>query len=270
MQALPLPDGVVLLQAVVPPEHQEEVVRILLEGSTVDLDDELDGSKYHDNPFLAFCQLFALRWKRKEEANDPIPSFVDALSQEVHDRLYGEGGIYPKEENGCSEDHLGRPCSCADRTPMLPRSTVLNCVETLAYRANTQRGYHRDAHWMVGLSFGCSVRMGFRRHDDQDSTEVTIPSGGAVLFNGALHQHAVLDIVEGTAPLWWSYPFARVVFLMRDARQSFQAHKRRQKRREAALQGGKEAAAVAAERMAAKEADQEERDQTKSNYDIII
>lgn len=269
MQAQSLPaEGVVLLQSIVPPSQQEEVVAMLLSGSTVDLS-SLSSSAYRNNPFLAFCQLFSLRWKVSEgQEKGSIPTFVEELSKEVHEKLYGESGIYPKEENGCSEDHQNRPCTCSDKTPQLPRSTMLNCVETLAYRADTQRGYHRDANWMVGLSFGCDVKMGFRRHDSDEATEVTIPSGHAVLFNGALHQHAVLGIVNNTAPNWWKYPFSRVVFLMRDSRQSFAAQKRKQKRQQAALEGGRQAASIAAAKFNLG-GEEEESEEKINNYDIL-
>jgi hypothetical protein len=89
---------------VIPQEHQEDVVAMLLYGSTVDLR-SLSGSTYRHNPFLAFCQLFSLRWKANGGKDGVIPSFVDELSKEVHDKLYGIDGIYPKQENGCSEDH---------------------------------------------------------------------------------------------------------------------------------------------------------------------
>jgi quinol monooxygenase YgiN len=110
---------------------------------------------------------------------------------------------------------LKSPVTFDEWTEIRAPFTVLNCIETLTYREGAQRGYHRDANWMVGLSFGCDVRMGFRRHDTDAPTEVTIPSGHAVLFHGGLHQHAVLGIVNDTAPAWWKYPFSRVVFLMR-------------------------------------------------------
>jgi hypothetical protein len=103
---------------------------------------------------------------------------------------------------------------------------------------------------MLAVSFGCEVRMGFHRHDDQDPVELTVPSGDAVLFNGALHSHAVLGINEASsAPSWWDYPFARAVFLMRDARQTISARRRQQTRRAAAGEAGKEAAAMAAQRL---------------------
>jgi hypothetical protein len=146
-----------------------------------------------------------------------------------------------------------------DPTPLLPRSTQLNCVEGLIYKAGTRRAYHRDAHWLLALSFGCEVRMGFHRHDNQDPVELTVPSGDAVLFNGALHSHAVLGIGEAeSAPGWWAYPFARAVFLMRDARQTIGARKRHQARRAAAAEGAKEAAAVAAERFGVNEDDEDD------------
>lgn len=104
---------------------------------------------------------------------------------------------------------------------------------------------------MVGLSFGCDVTMGFQRHDHTAKFTVCIKSGNAVIFNGALHSHAVLSITEGTSPSWWKYPFSRAVFLMRDSRQSLAARRRRDARRQAALEGGKKAAAIAAAKLAA-------------------
>jgi hypothetical protein len=103
----------------------------------------------------------------------------------------------------------------------------------------------------VGFTFGCDVTMGFQRSDTSDKFTLIIPSGDAVIFNGALHSHAVLGITEGTAPAWWKYPFARIVFLMRDSRQSVAARRRRDERRAAALRGAKEAAVKAAMRQQA-------------------
>ncbi len=207
---------------------------------------------------MAFCHLTSSRWKASSSASakDVIPKLVSTISEDVHRALYADktGILASLPENGCAEDHEGRPCQCRDTTPLFPRSTTLNCVEALVYRAGSQRGYHRDAHWLVGLSFGCDVTMGFQRHDHTQKFTVCIPSGSAVVFNGALHSHAVLGITEGTAPIWWRYPFSRVVFLMRDSRQSLAARRRRDARRLAALQAGKEAATVAAAAAAAKSA----------------
>ena len=33
--------------------------------------------------------------------------------------------------------------------------------------------------------------------------EVIVTSGAAVIFNGAIHEHAVLEIIPGTQPSWW-------------------------------------------------------------------
>lgn len=240
-------DGVILLHEVVASELQEEVCGTLLSGKPHDWS-KFQGAEYRNNPFLAFCHLAQMRWK-PHTATGAIPQIVGAISDKIHDSLYGRQGVFASlPENGCAEDHEGRPCACADRTPLFPRSTRLDCVEPLVYRAGSQRGYHRDAHWIVGLTFGCDVRMGFQRHDDSEKFTVTIPSGSAVIFNGALHSHAVLGIVEGTAPGWWKYPFARIVYLMRDSRQSLAARRRRDERRAAALRGGREAAAKAAQK----------------------
>lgn len=47
-----------------------------------------------------------MRWKPNVEKKEgTIPAFVDELSKEVHEKLYGDNGVYPKDENGCSEDH---------------------------------------------------------------------------------------------------------------------------------------------------------------------
>ncbi|ELR20323.1 uncharacterized protein ACA1_184760 [Acanthamoeba castellanii str. Neff] len=253
MKAQHVRDGVVLLRGVVaPPQQQAVCARFLQAAHRTNLE------------FLPFAHLFTLRLPRnaastttatkttsstteqveredeqKEEddveveqedaeasAGSELADLLAGLSDRLHQSLYGPGGLWASlPENGCSEDHQGRP-----------------------------RSYHRDAHWLLALSFGCEVRMGFHRHDDQDPVELTVPSGDAVLFNGALHSHAVLGIGEAeSAPGWWAYPFARAVFLMRDARQTISARRRQQARRAAAVEGGKEAAALAAARLGAAE-----------------
>lgn len=248
LKAHAIRDGVIVLQDVVAADKQEEICATLLSGKPHDWS-KFQGEEYRKNPFMAFCHLAHMRWKPKT-ATGVIPQLVTHISDRIHESLYGPQGIFSTlPENGCAEDHEGRPCGCADRTPLFPRSTHLDCVEPLVYRTGSQRGYHRDAHWIVGLTFGCDVRMGFQRHDHTEKFEVRIPSGSAVIFNGALHSHAVLGIVEGTAPAWWKYPFARIVFLMRDGRQSIAARRRRDERRQAALKGAKEAAAKAAQKM---------------------
>lgn len=248
IEAKTIRDGVILLHDVVCAEKQEEICAIMLSGSVHDWS-KFQGDEYKANPFMAFCHLAKMRWK-PSTAVGAIPFIVTTISESITNSLYGPHGILSSlPENGCAEDHEGRPCACADKTPLFPRSTRLDCVEPLVYRAGSQRGYHRDAHWIVGLTFGCDVIMGFQRHDNTEKFTLTIPSGDAVIFNGALHSHAVLGIKEGTAPSWWKYPFARIVFLMRDARQSLQARRRRDQRREAARKGAKEAAAIAAQRL---------------------
>ena len=281
MRAQHVRDGVVLLRGVVAPSQQQAVcARFLQAAHRTNLE------------FLPFAHLFTLRLPRNaaptttatkttsstteqveqvedEEKDDveveqedaeasagsELADLLAGLSDRLHQSLYGPGGLWAGlPENGCSEDHQGRPCRCPDPTPLLPRSTQLNCVEGLIYKAGARRAYHRDAHWLLALSFGCEVRMGFHRHDDQDPVELTVPSGDAVLFNGALHSHAVLGIGNAeSAPGWWAYPFARAVFLMRDARQTISARRRQQARRAAAVEGGKEAAALAAARLGAAE-----------------
>lgn len=104
MNAEGLGDGVILLNNVIPASEQEQVVSMLLEGSTVKLE-TLEDSSHKNNPFFAFCQLFSLRWKNQPNSDDDIPVFVRQLSEEVHRILYGEHGVYPNQENGCSEDH---------------------------------------------------------------------------------------------------------------------------------------------------------------------
>lgn len=161
-----------------------------------------------------------------------------------------------RQDSTVSAKHSPRLCrvTCVSRgyvsVPLSLFSSLCVLLKQLT-RTGSQRGYHRDAHWIVGLTFGCHVRMGFQRYDTSEKFTLTIPSGDAVIFNGALHSHAVLGIDEGTAPAWWRYPFSRVVFLMRDSRQSLAARRRRDERRAAALRGGKEAAAKAAMRLAA-------------------
>lgn len=91
--------------------------------------------------------------------------------------------------------------------------------------------------------------MGFQRLDEDEPCEVDVKSGNAVIFNGGLHKHAVLGIVKDTAPEWWKYPFSRVVFLMRDSRQSYKAFRQKVKRQQAAIEGGKLAAKIALEKF---------------------
>ena len=245
VQALSAGDGVIHLKNFIPVDKQSDVCAQLLNGKPVDWT-KFEGDQYYKNPFMAFSHLFQIRWPKSNSQEPGLPILVSGLSLKVHEGLYGPGGIFAGlPENGCSEDHQGRPCQCPDKTPFFPRSTLLNCVEALVYRTGSKRAYHRDAHWIVGLSFGCEVVMGFRRHEDSEEVTVRVASGEAVVFNGALHSHAVLSISEGTAPDWWKYPFARAVFLMRDYRQSLKAEKRKEARRKAALEAGKAAAEIA-------------------------
>jgi len=253
LEATIVQDGVLLLKNLVATDQQEVVCSVLLSGKPIDWKN-FEGEEYKKNPFLAFCHISTMRWKPKktieDHQKDIIQNIVAKISTDVHESLYGvNDGIFACfPENGCAEDHEGRQCFCHDKNPLFPRSTVLDCVEALVYRAGSQRCYHRDAHWIVGLSFGSDVIMGFQRHDHSPKFTVCIPSGSAVIFNGALHSHAVLSITEGTQPSWWKYPFSRVVFLMRDSRQSLAARKRRDARRKAALEGAKQVVAIAAER----------------------
>ncbi len=103
--------------------------------------------------------------------------------------------------------------------------------------------------------------MGFQRHDDDvDHIEIDVPSGSAVLFNGALHRHAVLALMDHTAPPWWDFPFARAVFLLRDTRQSHRAMKRKQARDAAGRAAGLCAAQIALSKFQQPEISDEKSD----------
>jgi len=248
LQALEVHKGVFLLKNVVLADNQEHYCSQFLQPTEVSFS-QFSSTPFQSNPFFSFCQLYSIRWKSTPvEKIQTVSDIVTTISQKIHESLYGKTGLWSKlAEDGCSEDHQGRPvCNCTDKTPRYPRSTQLNCVEALAYRKGSRRDWHRDANWMVGLSFGNTVKMGFQRLEDDEPVVVEIESGNAVIFNGGLHKHAVLGIIEETAPGWWKYPFSRVVFLMRDFRQSNKAYRRKLKRQEAAIEGGKMAAKVAA------------------------
>lgn len=248
MKAVQVHQGVFLLKHLVPTEKQESYCAHLLQPTEVDFA-HFDTSSFKENPFFAFCQLYAIRWRNSDERKqDNVTGVVSSISEAIHESLYGADGVWATiAEDGCSEDHQGRPyCNCTDKTPHYPRSTKLNCVEALAYRMGSRRDWHRDANWMVGLTFGNTVKMGFQREDNDEPCVVDVESGNAVIFNGGLHKHAVLGIVDGTAPDWWGYPFSRVVFLMRDFRQSYKSYKKKIQRQEAAISGGKQAAEIAA------------------------
>lgn len=267
LQALEVHKGVFLLKNLVPVDKAEAYCSHLLQPTEVDFA-QFETKPFRANPFFAFCQLYAIRWNDQDKPReDSVTHVVTSLSDEIHKALYDEGGIWANlPEDGCSEDHQGRPfCNCPDKTPHYPRSSKLNCVEALAYRNGSRRDWHRDANWMVGLTFGNTVKMGFQREDDDEPCIVDVESGNAVIFNGGLHKHAVLGIIEGTAPEWWKYPFSRVVFLMRDYRQSYRSFRRKVQRQEAAVAGGKKAAEIAAAKfgLKAEESDEESNDEEK-------
>lgn len=128
-------DGVLLLENLVLAEKQEEVCALLLSGQIHDWR-KFQGPEYRNNPFLAFCHLTAQRWNKATAKGSVTSQLVSQLSDEIHRSLYEKGGVFASlPENGCAEDHEGRPCQCADKTPLYPRSTALNCVEGLVYRA---------------------------------------------------------------------------------------------------------------------------------------
>lgn len=232
-------DGVLLVHAMVALADQPGMYATLL------------GDALPDVLAMPVTQLVTERAKHKSTELSPRMLAVRALSEQCMALVYGPGGVWSAlPEDGCTEDHLGRPCFCgAHASPHLPRSTVLNCLDGLAYKPNTQKGWHRDFNWLVALTFGDTVRMGFRLHDDDPALELLVPSGSACVFNGALHMHAVLGIVPDTAPPWWrALPeprYSRAVFLMRDSRQSYRAQQRKARRVAAAAAGAREAAARA-------------------------
>jgi len=101
-----------------------------------------------------------------------------------------------------------------------PQHYNINYVDVSMYRPGRKLPWHRDGGWIVGLTMGGTVQFGFGL-TEATRTSVELHSGDAILFNGAIHSHAVLDILNDV-PSWWQeegggrYGYGRMLAQFRD------------------------------------------------------
>lgn len=75
IQASEVHKGVFLLENVVPADVQEEICALLLQPTEVDFA-QFETKSFKANPFFAFCQLYAIRWKETPKEVGMINTFT--------------------------------------------------------------------------------------------------------------------------------------------------------------------------------------------------
>ena len=96
LQAVEVHKGVFLLKNLVPQEKAQAYCSHLLQPTEVDFA-QFETRSFKANPFFAFCQLYATRWRNQDEpapAEDSVTYVVTSISDNIHKALYGEGGIW--------------------------------------------------------------------------------------------------------------------------------------------------------------------------------